>query len=76
MGSYLMDSDGVFYVKGPRIIHDDRGHHKIFKRFQSEAEAEAYMEHMISQAYPPKPSGDLRQMNGKHRKSHRLKRPK
>jgi hypothetical protein len=69
MELFLMDSDGVFYIEKNRIIHDDRGHRKIFKRFRSEAEA--YMEHMISQSSPLKPSGKLRQMNGKHRKSHR-----
>ena len=76
MELFLMESDGAFYIEKCRIIHDDRGHRKIYKRFHSEAEAEAYMEHMMNQVSPPKPSGDLRPMNGKHRKSHRLKRPK
>ena len=76
MGMYIRDSDGAFYVEKCRIIHDDRGHRKIFKRFHTQAEAEAFMLNMIEKGQPEKTPDADRRMNGKHRKSHRLKRPK
>lgn len=76
MGLYILDSDGTFYVEGRMIIHDNRGHREVFKRFPSEAEAEAYMRNLTDKGKPKHTPEEYRQMNGKHRKSHRLKNSK
>lgn len=75
MGLYIMDSDGDFFVEGKRIIHDNRGHREIYKRFSSEAEAEAYMRRLIDKWAPPVESKP-KKVDGKHKKSHRPKHTK
>ena len=75
MGLYIMDSDGVLFVEGKRIIHDNRGHCEIYKRFSSEAEAEAYMRRLIDKWDPPVESKP-KKVDGKHKKSHRPKHTK
>lgn len=67
MSLHFMDSDGVFFVEGKSVIHDNRGHREVLKHLSSEAEAEAYLRGLIDKwesAVKP---------NGKHQKSHRPK---
>lgn len=75
MGLYILDSDGTLYVEGKRIIHDNRGHREIYKRFSSEAEAEAYMRRLIDK-WEPKKEWNPDNAGGKHKKSHRPKHTK
>jgi viroplasmin and RNaseH domain-containing protein len=76
MGLYILDSDGDLYVEGSMIIKETRGHREVYKRFQSKAEAEAYMRSLIDKGKPKYTPEEYREMNGKHRKSHRLKNSK
>lgn len=76
MGLYIFGGDHDLYVEGSNIMIDNRGHRTIYKRFHSEVEATAYMQSMIDKGKPKKTPEEYRQTNSKHRKSHRLKRPK
>ena len=76
MGLYILDSHGDLYVEGSMIIKETRGHREVYKRFSSEAEAEAYMRSLIDKGKPKHTPEEYQQMNGKHKKSHRLKNSK
>lgn len=67
MGLYMFGGDHDLYVEGSNIMIDNRGHRTVYKRFHSEAEAEAYMRRLIGK----EKCDTNRQMNEKHRKSHR-----
>lgn len=70
MGLRFTDSDGIFYVEGKSVIHDDRGHKKVLKHFSSEADAEAYLQGLIDKWK------SAVKTDGKHQKSHRTKHVK
>ena len=70
MGLHFMDSDGVFFVEGNSVIHDDRGHRDLLKHCSSEAEAEAYLRGVIEKWE------SAAKTNVKHQKSHRPKHVK
>ena len=44
---FIRDSDGFYFVRNGRVYHDNRGHLSIWKRFQSDAEAEAFLLRMV-----------------------------
>lgn len=76
MGLYIQDSDGAFYVKDGMAIHDNRGHKEIMKQFRSDAEAEEYLLRLMGIDLPKRNSPVTPEMNGKHKKSHRRRKPK
>ena len=73
----LCDSDGYLYIKGSNVYWDGRSGKKP-KHFHSNAEAEAYVRSMIGKYEPKekKPYKSPEEMYEKHKKSHRLKKPK
>ena len=73
---FVRDSDGFYFVRNGRVYHDNRGHISIWKRFHSDAEAEAFLLRMEREAQPRIERKTDAEMNEKHKKSHRLKRPK
>ena len=73
---FIRDSDGFYFVRKGRVYHDNRGHVSIWKRFHSDAEAEAFLLRMIRYEQPGCRRKPAAEMNEKHKKSHRLKRPK
>ena len=77
-GAVFCDSDGYLYAKGSNVCWDGRSGKKIYKRFHSNAEAEAYVRSMIEKYEPKekKPYKSPEEMYEKHKKSHRLKKPK
>ncbi|MBR3446757.1 MAG: hypothetical protein IKH27_03000 [Oscillospiraceae bacterium] len=73
---FIRDSDGFYFVRNGRVYHDNRGHLSIWKRFQSDAEAEAFLLRMVQDGQSSCKRKPDAEMNEKHKKSHRLKRPK
>ena len=70
------DGDGCFYVRDGIVYHNSRGQKSEYKRFQSDAEAEAFLLRMAGIEQPRKERKTDAVTNEKHKKSHRLKRPK
>ncbi len=73
---FIRDSDGFYFVRNGRVYHDNRGHLSIWKRFQSDVEAEAFLLRMVQDGQSSCKRKPDAEMNEKHKKSHRLKRPK
>lgn len=71
---FIRDSDGFYFVRNGRVYHDNRGHLSIWKRFQSDAEA--FLLRMVQDGQSSCKRKPDAEMNEKHKKSHRLKRPK
>ena len=73
----INDGDGCFYVRDGIVYHNSRGQKSEYKRFQSDAEAEAFLLRMAGiEPQPRKARTTDAVTNEKHKKSHRLKRPK
>ena len=72
----INDGDGCFYVRDGIVYHNSRGQKSEYKRFQSDAEAEAFLLRMAGIEPPRKERKTDAVTNEKHKKSHRLKRPK
>ncbi len=70
------DSDGCFYVRDGIVYHNSRGRKSEYKRLLCDAEAEAFLLRMAGIEPPKKERKTDAVMNEKHKKSHRLKRPK
>ena len=76
IGMIISDSDGYFFIKHGRLYHDNRGKIRIYKRFQSDADAEAFLCRMMNMETPKKTRKADAQMNEAHKKAHRPGKPK